>query len=107
MSLLRSAVLLCVALVLTAPVVRAADSPEHAAHLASYRSKATAERGWRILADAYSSVLYFHPVIREVDLPGKGHFFRLYADGDQQLLVSLCDSMRQRALYCVLHPVNP
>lgn len=74
------------------------------AHLASYRHKADAERGWKVLSEAYSSVLYFHPVIREVDLPGKGHFFRLFADGDQVMVESLCRSMHERKLYCVLMP---
>lgn len=78
------------------------------AHLASYRHKADAERGWKVLSESYSSVLYFRAAIREVDLPGKGmgHFFRLYADGEPDMLQSLCRSMQARKLYCVIHPAQ-
>jgi hypothetical protein len=72
------------------------------AHLASYRSAEGAANGWRKLTDSYSSVLYFTPVVREVDLPGKGRYFRLYADGDAELMTSLCQNLKQRKLYCKL-----
>jgi hypothetical protein len=86
----------------------AAPAPSHEAHLASYRRMADAERGWKVLTDAYSSVLYFHPAIREVDLPGKnmGHFFRLFAAGDQEMMTSLCKSMHEKKLYCVIMPAG-
>ncbi|HLN25225.1 MAG TPA: hypothetical protein VK558_14730 [Patescibacteria group bacterium] len=80
------------------------------AHLASYKSKAAAERGWTVLTDSYSSVLYFHPTIREVDLPGKGHYFRLYAEGDQDMMATLCRSMaahKPHKLDCTLRPITP
>ncbi|HVI51688.1 MAG TPA: hypothetical protein VM661_10795 [Candidatus Sulfotelmatobacter sp.] len=92
------------------PALRAEETstsaPTFEAHLASYRHKADAERGWKVLSDSYSSVLYFHAAIREVDLPGKGkgHYFRLFADGDQDMMESLCKSMHERKLYCVLMP---
>lgn len=73
------------------------------AHLASYKSRDSAERGWRVLADHYSSVLYFSPQFRIVDLDGKGKFFRLYAEGDEELMRMLCQSLQQRRMYCVLH----
>jgi hypothetical protein len=78
------------------------------AHLASYRRKSDAERGWKVLTAEYSSILYFHPTIREVDLPGKnmGHFFRLFASGDQDVMASLCKSMHEKKLYCVNMPAG-
>ena len=85
-----------------------AAGPTHEAHLASYRRKADADRGWKVLTAAYSSVLYFHPAIREVDLPGKnmGHFYRLFAAGDQEVMASLCKSMHEKKLYCVIMPAG-
>lgn len=96
---------------LTAPAEPAAihaAGPTHEAHLASYRRKADAERGWKVLTAAYSSILYFHPAIREVDLPGKnmGHFYRLFAAGDQEVMASLCKSMHEKKLYCVTMPAG-
>jgi|GEM_PF-2238068 len=90
----------------TAPAATT-PAPTTEAHLASYRHRADAERGWKVLTEAYSSVLYFHAAIREVDLPGKGkgHYFRLFADGDQEMMGSLCKSMHERKLYCVLMPI--
>lgn len=88
-----------------APAVAAAQEAAAPimAHLASYRSHAAAEKGWHVLADQYSSVLYFRPQFRIVDVDGKGRFFRLYAEGDAALMRLLCGSLTQRKLYCALH----
>ena len=61
-----------------------------------------------MLTAEYSSILYFHPAIREVNLPGKnmGHFFRLFASGDQDVMASLCKSMHEKKLYCVNMPAG-
>lgn len=80
-----------------------AQAGEVLAHLASYRSKAAAERGWHVLTDQYSSILYTRAELRIVQLGAKGEWWRIYADGDQKILHMLCDSMKQRKLYCVLH----
>ncbi len=81
----------------------AVTGPKTMAHLASYRGLEAAERGWRVMTELYSSVLYFQPELRIVDLDGKGQWFRLYAEGDQALMRLLCDSLTARKLYCVLH----
>lgn len=73
------------------------------AHLASYKVARNADTGWHDLADGFSSILYFAPKIVEVTLPGKGHFRRLYATGDQELVRTLCGSMKARKQYCMLH----
>ncbi len=72
------------------------------AHLASYKGHLDAEKAWRILAEQYSSVLYFSPRITEVDIPGKGKFQRLSTEGDEEMTRSLCKSLRERKLYCAL-----
>lgn len=84
-------------------VPAAAEAGEVMAHLASYRSQAAAEQGWRVLTDRYSSVLYTKADVRIVQLGAKGQWWRLYADGDQNIVRMLCDSMKQRKLYCQLH----
>ena len=76
-------------------------------HLASYRSRDMAEKGWKVLDDHYSGLIYFKPVIREVDLPGKGHFYRLFAEGEPAMIASLCASLKARKLYCDPHPITP
>ena len=73
------------------------------AHLASYRSEAAAQRGWQVLAAQYSGLLQLEQAIVEVDLPGKGHFYRLYAVGDQDMVTRLCRSLKKRKLACDLN----
>jgi hypothetical protein len=73
------------------------------AHLASFRSQPAAERAWHILADQYSGVLYTKAQLRVVQLGAKGQWWRVYADGDQTIVRLLCDSLKQRKQYCVLH----
>lgn len=107
--MIHRAAAVLLACLLSSPVLAedaAPSAPSHEAHLASYRHKADAERGWKVLTEAYSSILYFHPAIREVDLPGKGHYFRLFASGDQQVMASLCQSMHEKKLYCVMMPAG-
>lgn len=78
------------------------DGREVWAHLASYKVARNADTGWHEIAEGFSSVLYFTPKIVEVDIPGKGHFRRLYATGDQELVRTLCGSMKARRQYCML-----
>lgn len=85
------------------PLPAAAQATDVMAHLASYRSRAAAERGWHILTDQYSSILYTRAELRIVQLGAKGEWWRVYADGDQTIVRMLCDSMKQRKLYCTLH----
>ena len=73
------------------------------AHLASFRSQAAAERSWHVLADQYSSVLYTEARLQVVQLGAKGQWWRIYADGNQTIVRMLCDSMKRRKQYCVLH----
>lgn len=92
---------LAAALLLLLPA--AAQAEEVMAHLASFRSQAAAEKSWRWLAEQYSSVLYTKAELRIVQLGAKGEWWRVYADGDQDIVRMLCDSMKRRKQYCVLH----
>jgi len=84
------------------PVEAEETAPLAQAHLASYRSEADAQRGWQVLTGYYSGLLQLEQAIVEVDLPRKGHFYRLYAVGDQDMVARLCRSLKQRKLACDL-----
>ena len=90
------------ALLLALPVPTQAEE-QVMAHLASFRSQAAAERSWHVLADQYSSVLYTEARLQVVQLGAKGQWWRIYADGNQTIVRMLCDSMKRRKQYCVLH----
>lgn len=93
---------LAAALLFALPITAQAEE-QVMAHLASFRSQAAAERSWHVLADQYSSVLYTRAELRIVQLGVKGQWWRVYADGDQTIVRLLCDSMKRRKQYCVLH----
>lgn len=73
------------------------------AHLASYKTMTGAEKGWKVLAEGYSSVLYFKPDLKLIDLTAKGQWVRLYAQGDEKLMRLLCASLKAKKQYCELH----
>lgn len=74
-----------------------------AVHLASYKDPANAEAGWKQLMAANRDVLDgTRPVVRQVDIPGKGTFYRLHAGpvagkaaGD-----AMCQTLSRRGVYC-------
>gem|GEM_PF-4437419 len=74
-------------------------------HLASYKSEAAARRGWEQLSrQAQGRLEGMSPVIREVDIPGRGHFVRVMAgpvssaaDGRER-----CQPLRAAGLYCAV-----
>lgn len=74
-----------------------------ALHLASYKQQANAERGWRELSGANSDLLGgARPIVRRVDVPGKGLFYRLYAGpvADMENARALCAALKARNIYC-------
>ncbi|MBF0375267.1 MAG: hypothetical protein HQL39_17860 [Alphaproteobacteria bacterium] len=73
------------------------------AHLASYKTISGAEKGWKTLSEGYSSVLYFKPDIKAIDLTAKGQWVRLYAQGDEKMMRLLCASLKEKKQYCELH----
>ncbi|MFH1804631.1 MAG: tetratricopeptide repeat protein [Pseudomonadota bacterium] len=71
-------------------------------HLASYRSAAEAERGWRVLTGRYGNDLggLSHDVQR-ADIPGKGTYYRLLATGmSGENARSVCASLKRSGQYC-------
>ncbi len=78
--------------------------PQPGIHLASYRSRQQAERGWSQLRRAHKTLLQgLDPQITRVNLgPGKGVYYRLKAGpvasrGDA---ATLCRQLKRRRQYC-------
>jgi tetratricopeptide (TPR) repeat protein len=85
--------------------------PSPGVHLASYRSRAAAEKGWAALSASHKALLgNYRPFITRVDLgSGKGIYFRLFAGplADTAAANSLCGQLRERRQYCRPGSVNP
>ncbi|MCW8836838.1 MAG: SPOR domain-containing protein [Rhodospirillales bacterium] len=86
------------------PEQMAMTGPQPAVHLASFRSRASANRGWAQLRRAHQAVLgSLQPAIQQVDLGrGKGIFYRLMAGPlkSQAEAVSICTNLKRRRQYC-------
>ena len=79
--------------------------PAFGVHVASYRTRARAMRGWDILRSAHGDVLEdLEPHVARVDLgPDTGVFFRLRAGplADEPAARTLCRELKRRQVYCV------
>jgi hypothetical protein len=80
------------------------SGPQPAVHLASYKSKRDADRGWLQLKRAHRDLLGdLEPEISEVNLgPGKGVFYRLLAGplNDKKAASSLCSKLKSKKQFC-------
>ncbi len=72
------------------------------AHLASFTRRGRARTGWDLLALEIKGLRGLNPRVRQVDIPGRGRYFRLYAVGDAAKLRGLCKSLVRKNKYCVL-----
>jgi len=74
-----------------------------AIHLASYLDIAAARRGWEVLSASHIELAPLTPLYVPVDLPGKGHFLRLYATGGNPAALSdICRRLQTSGAYCAL-----
>jgi hypothetical protein len=75
-----------------------------AVHLASYRSRQQADRGWQQIQRAHKEILgKLQPDIAEVNLgAGKGTYFRLKAGplANKEAAADICRQLKQRRQYC-------
>lgn len=72
-----------------------------AIHLASYKEIGSAKRGWQVLSDSHKELVSLKPLYVSVDLPGKGHFLRLYGTGrDASSLKTICSEIQAEGAYC-------
>lgn len=81
-----------------------AAGPRPAVHLASYRSREAADRGWTQLRRAHGDLLDgLSAEITSINLgPGKGTFYRLNAGPlvDRNVATDLCGKLKRRRQYC-------
>ena len=81
-----------------------AGGPRSAVHLASYRSKKAAARGWAQIRRAYRTQLgKLKPEVTRVNLgPGKGAFYRLKAGPlrNKAAADKICSTLKRRRQYC-------
>jgi hypothetical protein len=74
------------------------------AHLASYRDETHAAAGWKTLQKAHRDLLINRtPVTMTAEVPGKGTFVRLMADGFGQLadVSEFCSEFKASGQYCI------
>lgn len=85
-------------------VAKGAKGGQAAVHLASYRSRQQADRGWQQIKRAHGELLgNFEPEISEIDLgKGKGTYYRLKAGplADKKAAADMCAKLKQRRQYC-------
>ena len=80
------------------------SGPQAAVHLASYRSRKAADRGWAQLRRAHKELLGgFDSEVTKVNLgPGKGIFYRLKAGPveNKTSASAICRKLKRRRQYC-------
>ena len=70
-------------------------------YLASYKTEATARRGWKVLAKASPVLSKQKPITRAVDLGAKGKFVRLYGmAADEAERAAICKQVGKRVDEC-------
>lgn len=78
-------------------------------HLASYRDAANAEPGWQILLrQAGGALSSLTPTTRQVDVPGKGRYTRLFGGpfANRADASSTCNALQRRDMYCQVVPAT-
>lgn len=88
-----------------AKIITATEAKSFGAHLASYRNIKNADKGWEILKNKYNDLLNdVEPVIKRVEITGKGTFYRLYAGAfeNPSEAKALCDQLAKRGLFCTI-----
>lgn len=87
----------------TIPTFSSVPAAGAAVHLASYLDISAARRGWEILSAAHAELAALTPLYVPVDLPGKGHFLRLYGTGaNPAALGDICRRLQASGAYCAL-----
>lgn len=76
-----------------------------AVHLASYKDPNNAEVGWKqFLAGNRDQLDGLRPIVRKVDIPNKGLFYRLFAGPitSKARAEEMCRTLKTRGLYCTV-----
>ena len=74
--------------------------PPVALHLSSEISLEAAKMEWRNLKREYSMLKALKPKYQALDVPGKGHFVRVYAVGEGGKAKWICKELKKKGRYC-------
>lgn len=72
------------------------------AHLASYHTQETLEKGWRELKQTFPELTAFKTVEAHVTLPEKGKYIRLYVKGQADSVRRICEMLNEKKQYCLI-----
>ena len=70
------------------------------AHIASYTTMETANKGIEIWKEKYPLITLLKPSIKYENVEGKGMFYRLYLTGDEAKVENLCNQMKANKDWC-------
>ncbi len=77
------------------------DPPLYA-HLASYYTQETLERGWEELKKNFPQLSAFKTLETHVTLPKKGKYIRLYIKGAAADIRQVCSELNEKNQYCLI-----
>lgn len=84
-----------------APAEVSSAGPRRLVYLASYKTEEWAKKGWGILAGRSAGLKASEPVMKSVDLKGKGHFVRLFAAAkDDAAAKAICKELGKAVAEC-------
>lgn len=72
------------------------------AHLASYFTQETLEKGWQELKQTYPALAKFKTLETRVTLPEKGKYIRLYIKGKAADIKKICARLNAKNQYCLI-----
>ncbi|GAB6043269.1 hypothetical protein [Endothiovibrio diazotrophicus] len=76
--------------------------PPVALHLSSEISPEAAKMEWRSLTRKYSMLKALEPRYQSLDIPGKGHFVRVYGVGEGGKARWICKQLKKKGQYCAV-----
>ncbi len=72
------------------------------AHLASYYTQETLEKGWKELKQTFPELAPFKTLETQVTLPEKGKYIRLYIKGKAADIRNVCARLNEKKQYCLI-----
>ena len=72
------------------------------AHLASYHTQETLEKGWQELKRTFPDLTAFKTVETHITLPEKGKYIRLYIKGRADSVRRICEQLNEKKQYCLI-----
>lgn len=70
------------------------------AHIASYTTEETADKGIKLWTEKYPIISLLKPFVKYENVEGKGMFYRVYLTGDEAKIENLCNQMKSNKDWC-------